>query len=83
MSPASRAPQIKKGPSSQGSQTLALGLAKAAASQLDDFFAALALGKSGFVMFRRQVLASPFQGAAHPDKFIQKIFDSFLVCGIQ
>ena len=37
MSPASQAPLIKTGMVSQGSQNLALGLAKTAASQLDEF----------------------------------------------
>jgi|GEM_PF-3341395 len=37
MSPASRAPLIKTGMVSQGSQKLALGLAKTAASQLAEF----------------------------------------------
>ena len=37
MSPASQAPPIKTGMVSQGSQNLALGLAKTAASQLDEF----------------------------------------------
>ena len=37
MSPASQAPLIKTGMRSQGSQNLALGLAKTAASQLDEF----------------------------------------------
>ena len=36
MSPASRAPLIKTGLVSQDSQSLALGLAKTAASQLDE-----------------------------------------------
>jgi hypothetical protein len=37
MSPASRAPLFKTGMVSQGSQSLALGLTKTAASQLDEF----------------------------------------------
>jgi hypothetical protein len=37
MSPASRTPLIKRGLVSQGSQSLALGLAKTAASQLEEF----------------------------------------------
>ncbi len=43
MSPASRAPLIKTGMVSQGSQSLALGLAKTAASQLDEFVRSRAL----------------------------------------
>ena len=42
MSPASQAPLIKTGMGSQGSQNLALGLAKTAASQLDEFIRGLA-----------------------------------------
>jgi hypothetical protein len=37
MAPASQAPLIKTRMGSQGSQNLALGLAKTAASQLDEF----------------------------------------------
>jgi|GEM_PF-4405484 len=44
MSPASQAPLIKTGMVSQGSQNLALGLAKTAASQLDEFVRGLAFG---------------------------------------
>ncbi len=41
MSPASQAPTIETGMVSQGSQNLALGLAKTAASQLDELVHAL------------------------------------------
>jgi hypothetical protein len=47
MSPASRAPLIKTGMVSQGSQRLALGLTKTAASQLDEFVKLAALGFLG------------------------------------
>ena len=52
MSPASQAPLIYTGLVSQGSQGVALGLAKTAASQLDEFVRST-LTNSSFLSYNR------------------------------
>jgi hypothetical protein len=61
MSPALQARLIKTDMVSQGSQNLALGLAKTAASQLDEFVRGL--GFLGKVIRKSQDSATPWRGA--------------------